>query len=51
MFGSITALQLSAQQNSEMIGNLKKALEELGSTAISLHTTLKTFEKLKFFGR
>ncbi len=51
MFGSIRNLQVSAQKNSEMIGELKKALEELGGTAISLHKTLQTFEKLKFFGR
>lgn len=51
MFGSISSLQLSAKKNSEKIGNLKNALEDLGSTAISLHKTLETFEKLKFFGR
>lgn len=51
MFGSISNLQLSAQKNTEMIGDLKKALEELGGTAISLHKTLETFEKIKFFGR
>lgn len=51
LFSSISNLQLSAQKNSGMIGNLKQALEELGGTAISLHKTLETFEKLKFFGR